>query len=63
MDNFIMSCYNLPVMVKFDSKQEGTFAIVAALTTLFSAMWDSIISVIVSITLLVGYGIYKFMQK
>jgi len=49
-------------MKKLDSKQEGTFAIIAALIVLFSAMWDPIVSVIVSLVALVLYGIYKFMQ-
>ncbi len=50
-------------MKKLDSKKEGGFAIIAALIVLFSAMWNPMTSVIVSIAALVLYGIYKFMQK
>jgi len=42
---------------------EGTFAIIAALIVLFSAMWNPLVSVIVSIVALLGFGIYKYMQK
>ena len=50
-------------MKKINPKQEGTFAIIAAMIVLFSAMWNPITSVIVSIAILVLYGIYKFVQK
>lgn len=50
-------------MKKLNSKQEGTFAVIAALIALFSTMWDPMISVIVSVTALVSYAIYKFMQR
>jgi hypothetical protein len=49
-------------MKKLNSKQEGTFAVIAAMIVLFSSMWDPIISVIVSIVALVAYGVYKFVQ-
>jgi hypothetical protein len=46
-----------------NSKQDGTFAIIAALIVLFSAMWDPWVSVGVSIGALLLYSIYKFIQK
>ena len=46
-----------------NTKTEGTFAIIAALIVLFSAMWNPLASVAVSIVTLVGFGIFKFMQK
>ena len=46
-----------------NTKIEGTFAIVAALTVLFSAMWNPLVSVAVSAVALIGFGIYKFVQK
>jgi len=42
---------------------EGTMAIVAALIVLFSAMWNPLVSVAVSVTALAAIGIYKFVQK
>jgi hypothetical protein len=50
-------------MKKINSKQEGNFAIISAFIVLFSAMWDPIVSVIVSISALVLFAIYKFLQK
>lgn len=50
-------------MKKPDSKQEGTFAIIAAMIVLFSAMWNPMTSIIISISALILYGIYKFAQK
>ena len=44
-------------------KTEGMFAIIAALIVLFSAMLSPLISVLVSIIALVGFGIYKLTQK
>lgn len=46
-----------------NTKTEGTFAILAALIVLFSAMWNPLVSVTVSIIALLGYGIFKLMQK
>jgi len=46
-----------------NTKTEGTLAIIAALLVLFSAMWDPRISIAVSILALLGFGIYKFVQK
>jgi hypothetical protein len=46
-----------------NTKTEGTFAIIAALIVLFSAMWDPIVSVVVSIIALLGFGIFKLIQK
>jgi hypothetical protein len=45
------------------TKTEGTYAIVAALIVLFSAMWNPLVSVAVSAVTLIGFGIYKFIQK
>ena len=42
---------------------EGTMAIIAALIVLFSAMWNPLVSVAVSVTALAAMGIYKFVQK
>ena len=46
-----------------NTKTEGTFAIIAALIVLFSAMWNPLVSVAVSAIALLGYGVYKFIQK
>lgn len=46
-----------------NTKTEGTFAIIAALIVLFSAMWDPMVSVAVSIIALLGFGIFKIIQK
>ncbi len=46
-----------------NQKVEGTLAIVAALIVLSSAMWNPRVSVVVSLTALVAFGIYKLMQK
>jgi hypothetical protein len=46
-----------------DTKTEGTLAVIAALIVLFSAMWDPRISVAVSIIALLGFGIFKLVQK
>ena len=46
-----------------NTKTEGKFAIIAVLIVLFSAMLSPIISVIISIIALVGFGIYKLAQK
>ena len=46
-----------------NTKTEGTFAIVAALIVLFSAMLAPIVSIVVSIAALLGYGIFKLSQK
>jgi hypothetical protein len=46
-----------------NTKTEGTFAIIAALIVLFSAMWDPLVSVAVSIIALLGFGIFKLIQK
>ena len=50
-------------MKKINPKQEGTFAIIAAMIVLFSAMWNPMVSVIISIAALVLYSIYKFTQR
>ena len=46
-----------------NTKTEGTLAIIAALIVLFSAMWNPLVSVTVSIVALAALSIYKFMQK
>jgi Na+/H+ antiporter NhaD/arsenite permease-like protein len=48
---------------KINTKAEGAFAIIAALIVLFSAMWDPMVSVAVSIIALMGFGIFKLIQK
>jgi hypothetical protein len=44
-------------------KTERTFSILAALFVLFSALLSPIISVLLSMIALVGFGIYKLVQK
>ena len=46
-----------------NTKKEGTFAIIAALIVLFSALLSPILSATGSIIAMVGYGIYKLLQK
>jgi hypothetical protein len=46
-----------------NTKTEGSLAIIAALVILFSAMWNPLISALVSTTALTAFGIYKFIQK
>lgn len=46
-----------------NTKIEGTFAIIAALIVLFSAMWNPLVSVSVSIVALLGFGVFKLIQK
>ena len=46
-----------------NTKTEGTFAIITALFVLFSALLSPIVSVVISIIALVGFGIYKVAQK
>ena len=46
-----------------NTKTEGTFAIIAALIVLLSAMWNPLVSVAVSVVALAAFGVYKFMQK
>jgi hypothetical protein len=46
-----------------NAKTEGTMAIIAALIVLFSAMWNPIVSVGVSIVALVAFAIYRFVQR
>lgn len=43
-------------------KIQGTFAIIAALLVLFSAMWDPRISVMESIVCLASIGIFGLVQ-
>lgn len=46
-----------------DPKQEGVFAIIAAMIVLLSAMWNPVYSAIISVTAMVAYGTYKVTQK
>ena len=46
-----------------NTKTEGTFAIIVALIVLLSAMLAPIVSVVVSIVALLGFGIFKLVQK
>ena len=46
-----------------NTKTEGTFAIIAALIVLFSAMWNPLVSVAVSVLAMAAYGVYKFIQN
>lgn len=45
------------------TKTEGTIAIIAALVVLFSAMWNPLASLMVSIIALLGFGIFNLMKK
>jgi hypothetical protein len=45
------------------TKTEGTIAVIAAFIVLFSAMWNPIISVAVSMVALAAFGVYKLVQK
>jgi len=46
-----------------NTKTEGAVAIIAALIVLFSAMWNPLVFITVSIVALAALGIYKFVQK
>jgi hypothetical protein len=46
-----------------NTNTEGTFAIIAALIVLLSAMWNPLVSVTVAVVALLGFGIYKYMRK
>ena len=46
-----------------NTKTEGTVAIIAALIVLFSAMWNPLVSITVSVVALAALGIYKLVQK
>jgi len=48
---------------EMSTKTEGTMAIIAALIVLFSAMWNPLVSAVVSVVTLMAFGIYKFVQK
>jgi hypothetical protein len=45
------------------SKQEGILSIIAAVIVIFSAMWNPVISIIISLAILMLFGIYRFMNK
>ena len=48
---------------EMNPKTEGKFTILAALFVLFIALLSPIISILISIIVLVGFGIYKLAQK
>jgi hypothetical protein len=48
---------------KEKNEREGTLAILAAMLVLFSAMWDPIISVVISLAAIILFIIYKFTTK
>lgn len=51
---------------EMNTKAEGTFAIIAALIVLFSAMWNPLVSVAVSAVALAAFGansLYKKISK
>lgn len=50
-------------MAKLRPRQEGTFAIIAAIIVLFSAMLDPQVSLIIAIAALVLFSMYSFMKK
>ena len=45
------------------SKTEGTIEIIAAMLVLFSAMWDTRMSVVISVLALAAFGIYELIKK
>jgi hypothetical protein len=49
--------------MKKQNKQEGIFAIIAALIVLFSAMWNPLVSVGVSVAALTGFAIWEFFKN
>ena len=46
-----------------NTKTEGAIAIITALIVLFSAMWNPLVSVVVSIVVLLGFGVYKYVHE
>ena len=46
-----------------NTKTEGALAMIAALIVLFSAMWNPLVSVAVSIIAFIGFGVFKLIQK
>jgi hypothetical protein len=46
-----------------NTKTEGMLAVIAALIVLLSAMWDPRVSLGASIIALLGFGIFKLIQK
>ena len=42
---------------------EGLLAIIAALLVLFSAMLNPIVSVVISVAALIGFGVYKVTSR
>jgi hypothetical protein len=50
-------------MVKTGSKQEGTFAVIAALLVLFTTMLDPLVSAGLAVLLMIAFAIWKFSGK
>jgi len=48
---------------KEEDRQQGVFAIIAALSVLFSSMINPIISLILSSTILISFGVWKLIKK
>ena len=44
-------------------KTEGTLAMLAAVFVLFAAMIEPLLSVVVSLVALIGYGLYKLLDQ
>ena len=45
------------------SKQEGILSIIAAVIVMLSAMWNTILSIVISLAILMLFGIYSSMNK
>ncbi len=50
-------------MNKQNSKQEGAFAVIAALLVLFTTMIDPLVSAGLAILLMIVFAIWKFTKK
>jgi len=59
----VIALRQLPKETAVNTRREGTFASLAAVLVLFSAMWDPRISVAVSVIALATIGIYSFVKK
>lgn len=44
-------------------KTEGSFAIICAFFVMFSALLNPLISVLISVVILGGYGVYKLIKS
>lgn len=52
-----------PFKMKKVNRNEGIFAIVAALFVLFSSLWDPLVSTVIAIAALAGFAIWEFMKR